>query len=353
MRKEMLPEEKVRLRWLEGEGCLEARPLWEAVFSEDSAAFTAYYFAWKAAKNRGLILEGADGLRAMLYLTPERMRVREREIGSAYIVGVATKPQYRHRGYMTCLLREALTALRGEGMPFAFLMPASPDLYTPFGFAWIYDRPVWDAASLRRDRLTELGEADAERLARFASAFLEREKAVYVCRDAAYYRMQGRELAAQNGCILGYAPGDRLQGICMYTQEERPEIPEVLAGAEAEAAFVSRGPEERPAIMARVLCAEAMLSLVRFRQEQEFLLDLTDPLIAENDALFFCRAGADGCSARRYERGAFRDGGPSGVPRISLTVGELTALLFGYRGAAHPAFPGLEPLSPVWINEIV
>ena len=203
------PEENVRLRWLEGEACLTARPLWEEVFSEDSAAFTEYYFTQKAVRNRGVVLEGEDGLRAMLYLTPEKLRVKGSTVDSAYIVGVATREQYRHRGYMSRLLRESMTALAREGMPFAFLMPASPDIYTPFGFVWIYDRPVWDAGTLRRDRLRALGADEADRTARFASDLLEKEKAVYVLRDAAYYRLQARELAAQNGCVLGYEEAGR------------------------------------------------------------------------------------------------------------------------------------------------
>ena len=343
------PEENVRLRWLEGEACLTARPLWEEVFSEDSAAFTEYYFTQKAVRNRGAVLEGEDGLRAMLYLTPEKLRVKGSTVDSAYIVGVATREQYRHRGYMSRLLRESMTALAREGMPFAFLMPASPDIYTPFGFVWIYDRPVWDAGTLRRDRLRALGADEADRTARFASDLLEKEKAVYVLRDAAYYRLQDRELAAQNGCVLGYEEAGQLKGICMYTHEETEEIPEILADAETEARFASRRPEKKPAIMARILCVEAMLPLVRCRERMDFALRLSDPLVEENNAFFVCRS--DGAGGRIRCR---RETHPEGkAPVIRMSIAELTAVLFGRCRTEQEALRGLEPLSPVWINEIV
>ena len=343
------PEENIRLRWLEGGQCLAARSLWEEVFSEDSRAFTEYYFTQKAAGNRGVVLEGAEGLRAMLYLTPERMRVRGQSVASAYIVGVATRRQYRRRGYMSRLLRESMTALSRERTPFAFLMPASPAIYTPFGFAWIYDRPVWDAGTLRRERLKALGAGDADRAARFAAEFLEREKAVYVLRDAADYRLEEKELAAQNGCVLGYEEAGRLKGLCMYTREEEEWIPEVLADAEAESGFIARRPEKKPAIMARILCVEAMLGLMKGRERLDFVLQLTDPLIGENNAYFCCRADGSGSRIRCVRKAVPEDA----VSVIRMGVAELTAVVFGYRSPDYPGLRELEPLSPVWINEIV
>ena len=118
--------EGVGIRFLKGGECLEAERLWRQVFTEDTAVFTDYYFSRKAAGNRGMILEGSEGIRAMLYLTPERMYAAGRPVDSAYIVGVATRPDCRHRGYMSALLRETLTLLYRESVPFAFLMPASP-----------------------------------------------------------------------------------------------------------------------------------------------------------------------------------------------------------------------------------
>ena len=101
---------------LEQEACLTLRPLWEEVFYEDSVEFTDYYFQEKAVRNRGFVLQGmgekAEEVRAMLYLSPYPMMLRVgcewecREI--CYIVGVGTKKEYRHRGYMNRLLRAAL-----------------------------------------------------------------------------------------------------------------------------------------------------------------------------------------------------------------------------------------------------
>ena len=57
-----------------------------------------------------------------------------------YIVGVATKEKYRHRGYMDRILKAALSFIRKKEQPFAFLMPANPNIYLPYQFTYIYDK---------------------------------------------------------------------------------------------------------------------------------------------------------------------------------------------------------------------
>lgn len=354
----VLQKENLRLRFLQGRDCMEAEGLWREVFCEDTEAFTDYYFSHKAVKNRGLVLEGADGIRSMLYLTPEHMRVGGHVVDSAYVVGVATRKQYRHRGYMAALLQEAFRMLYRERMPFVFLMPASPDIYTPFDFTYIYDKPIWDADSLQKERLTVLGERDADRMAAFAQDFLEKEKQVYVCRDRAYYITQLLETKAQEGCIFGYEepPGDnveesakapaRLHGLCMYTCEGGvPEITEVLADRETEALFIQRRAERTPVIMARLVHVPRMLSMLKSEEPFSFVMAVEDPLIAENNGCFLCEVGTDGTKVLPCSAETAAD--------VRLSVAELAAVAFGHERTKDAFLSKLMPFSPVWINEIV
>lgn len=344
---EWLLKEGLTFSLLHNEACLEAESLWRKTFTEDSPSFTDYYFACKALKNRGLVLKGAEGVRAMLYLTPESVRLAGQSAESAYVVGVATDREYRHRGYMAFLLKKAMELLYAQQIPFVFLMPASPDIYTPFGFAWIYDRPLWDAKSLRKEKLTTMTAAQADEMAAFASGFLEREKAVYICRDRSYYIQQEKELASQNGCIYGYREeGNRLAGLCMYIEEDgQPEILEVLAREEAEAQFVKRCKEKKPGIMARIIHAEKMLSFLETGDTAPFVLALKDPAIPGNNGLFLCEPKEGRTKVTRLEDDREAD--------IRMDISQLAAVLFGYETAENAKTAGVTPLFPVWINEIV
>ena len=50
-----------------------------------------------------------------------------------YIVGVATAADSRHRGHMRDVLMKMLGDMHQDRKPFCYLMPASPDIYRPFG----------------------------------------------------------------------------------------------------------------------------------------------------------------------------------------------------------------------------
>ncbi len=351
------------LRDLTGDECLEAQGLWREVFSEDSPVFTAYYFARKARQNRGLVLKGPDGIRSMLYLTPEKMSVLGRPVDSVYLVGVATKEKYRRRGYMAFLLKEALGLLYREGIPFLFLMPASPAIYRPFDFTYIYEKPVWDPARLKKEKLRIMGEPDAKRLSAFASSFLQTHKGVYVLHDTAYYIQQAAELAAQNGCIYGYEENGKLKGICLYTCEDHsPQIQEVLAEEETEKRFIQRTGAHQPVIMARIVHARQMLSCLHLREGEAFALSLQDPLLLENNGVFLCRPGRSETQVtfqnetpehREGMRPALWHADGEDFPLFYADIASLTAALFGSKRAAEKIGFPIRPLAPVWINEIV
>lgn len=346
--------EKLSLRLLSGRKCLEAEGLWREVFCEDSEAFTDYYFSQKADKNRGFVLEGPEGIRSMLYLTPEHMRVGGQDALSAYIVGVATRQDMRHRGYMRRLLEASFGLLLEEKMPFTFLMPASPDIYRPFGFTWIYDKPCWDAQHFQKDGLMVLTERDADRMAAFASSFLKGKKSVYVARDCAYYKQQVLELTAQEGCIFGAEDGAKnLQGLWMYTQEDgQPEFTEVLAEDALLETTCTPVVEKKPAIMARIICAERMLSFLRSDEPVRLTLRILDPLIKENNGVFFCQLTKQGAAVERLREDAVLKAASEGQI-LNFDITELTAAIFGYGEAKAPFGAKVRPLSPVWINEIV
>ena len=96
------------IRKLEQSEHIATRKLWEEIFPEDTKAFLDYYYYIKAAKNQIYVVEEDGRICSMLQLNPYRIRLEDKSFPSEYIVAVATKKEYRSRGYMRALLNTVL-----------------------------------------------------------------------------------------------------------------------------------------------------------------------------------------------------------------------------------------------------
>lgn len=332
-------EEALKPERLEGEKCRSLRELWEEVFSEDSKKFTDYYFREKAVHNKGYALQSREGTAAMLYLSPYPVMLRSgnrfecREIN--YIVGVATKEKYRHRGCMDRLLKTALRDMYGKRQPFTFLMPADPAIYRPYQFDYIYVKKEY-----ARSKTAAKQPAGAEwfpRLAEFVQDYLERHYDVFIRRDEAYYRIMEKELRAQDGGICPVVENGRIKGCFLYTQEDgREELQEaVFDGENGSSPAVPTG-AETPVIMARIVEAGTMLSLLRAKSGKAvFRIRISDPILEGNSGVWECLLGEEqadvrktGAELRAASAGAAAAGN-AGV--LDISVEALVSWIFGCR----------------------
>ncbi|MBD5541579.1 MAG: GNAT family N-acetyltransferase [Lachnospiraceae bacterium] len=233
---------------LRGRKVLDTRPLWEEVFSEDSKAFTDYYFAIKAVGNTAFICRHlpTGEIVSMVHLTPCEMTIRGKSVQTYYIVGVATRESHRHKGLMSTLLNKSFDYAAGLHCPFVFLMPANPAIYEPFGFSYIYSRPQYvipESLSQKEVYISnfpageiciqplekETSSQILNALADFASKTLSAQYDYYLTRTPSYYRTLLLELYAQNGCIYTFTLHGQLEGYFLYAKEEKsPFIQELL-----------------------------------------------------------------------------------------------------------------------------
>lgn len=250
------------IRRLTGEDVLTTRSLWEEVFSEDSPAFTDYYFAKKASHNITFVcrLSDADSecalssasaknnpeIISMVHLTPYEMVIDGKIIPTFYMVGVATKENHRHRGLMAALLQEAFAYAAKVKVPFIFLMPTDPAIYEPFGFSYIYSRPEYDVPDILspnevyinsflendiRVHFIEFSNSDVDlcKLSSFANETLRKNYDYYLNRTPLYYETLLAELESQNGGIFVFTKADTILGYFLYAKEkEKAFIQEVL-----------------------------------------------------------------------------------------------------------------------------
>jgi hypothetical protein len=391
------------VKYLSGTEKLESRSLWEEAFPEDSQSFGDYYYAEKVKNNRILaIVEGSEAalrenrrygaeqrkifseqrpgtsvgpyhsgvpgmqsqelenaavrhrpnvqrsgawrVDAMIQLNPYQLHVDDLRWNVDYIVGVATRKDKRHRGYMSTLLSKMMTDMKKDQVPFCFLMPADPAIYRPFGFAYIFDQPKWKldedkAGSLKRKPL--IPESDSmeykNRLkdaAEWLEKWLKKQYQVYAVRDEEYIRRLVKEIVSENGYLDVLYEDDQIVGLqsvwgwdkqeqrLLYVEDKFRKKEDALA---------------KPAIMARIISPEVFVKAIRLKDsvkesEQKLKLQVEDPLIVENNRIWIWTLNHTGSKLERVYEDVFAD--PKQKKQeadLKLTITEMTEWLFGYR----------------------
>ena len=330
-----------------GEACKTTRPLWEEVFYEDSVRFTDYYFENKAEKNIGYVL-GQAPYDAMMFRTPYELQIGKEKKEISYIVGVATRKECRHRGYMRNLLMYSFREMYKEKMPFAFLMPANPAIYEPFDFRYVYERDVWTlkdhekefieaevtgdgqlipetgneivAAEITSCSFTKYGAENIlqglysvrnlqkqlpdfpviEQLADFANQYLKEHCNIYVHRNVSYYEMQLKESEAQNGDIYVLFERGEIQAFFLYAREEDEVfIQEVMEKETGTLDFLRKAEKKKPIIMARIIHLEEMMKLVCSKERKNLIIKIEDDLIPENAGIYQWEITPTGSNVRK------------------------------------------------------
>lgn len=362
------------------------RSLWEAVFPDDTKAFLDYYYNIKTNGNEIYVAENQNHeICSMLQLNPYMMQMGECEFNSHYIIGVATRDDYRKRGLMRELLHASLLNMYDRGEIFTFLMPAAEAIYLPYDFRFVY-RQKQGIVKGKRDEKAEYVfrnaiPKDCEAMAEFAREQLAPYQ-IYAKRDAAYYAVMQKEQESENGSVMLIQKDDMLTGFFAYAKSDNGyEIREALLAEGYEDAFLHAvyrltGDESaavkcygidtavndavsKPIIMFRILHPEAVFEVIKALDTLDVFLNITDPIIAENNGCFHLTAAA-GKSVRAVKMIERQEAD-------SITIAALASLLFGYLGldeiiseegvslSAETAaqLEKLQPLSKIFLNEIV
>ncbi len=344
---------------VEGMACQRTERLWSEVFSEDSEQFTNYYYEHKVNDNIGYLIEQSENLCAMLFLSPYPVIIQKELHSLHYIVGVATKAIYRHQGMMKRMLEQALRDMSNKGEPFTFLMPASPAIYEPFQFTYVYQkRELTLNRTLLKDtvlfrisankevhlldarlgtfELSALQAEEVPELVQFANRWLEQNQDVYVKRSEAYYHLARKEIMVQGGNLILIRKEKKLVGFFLFAHESTDviNIQEAMILPEFEALPLLLEKERKPMIMARILDVKKMLSYARCKEDLHLLIKVTDPIISANNGVFECFFSKK--SSKIVERTSELEVDKNSETMehtenfVACTIEGLTAFLFGY-----------------------
>lgn len=389
----------MKIRKLKQEEHRMTRSLWEEIFTEDDEAFLDYYYQVKTAENSIYIIEEGDQPVSMLQLNPYPVHFFGKTSLLHYIIAVATKKEYRGRGYMTRLLQMSAKDMYQAGEPFTYLMPAAEGIYYPHGFRFVYrqcrieGKPSGEKGqdgTLAGCQVRYAGESDCQALACLAEELLGQMPFIRAVRTERYYRTILKEQQSEGGGILLTERDGKLTGFVIYgCYEGKAELREPLfqkkedweqilaflneepvktvqiSGARPEdAAWLKEeleGAEEKevPVIMVRIVHLQHFLERFLARSNFEIRLHIEDGLIPENTGYWEIR-GQEGQNLSVRKTKASKEA-------ETVSPGELVTVLFGYRSERKEEWEvyenmgpqmrvllkGTQPAPPVFLNEIV
>lgn len=320
-----------RLSVLTGNTSEKVRGLWERVFTDESRRYNDFYFKRKAADSLcySFSTDASDSSQAMLIRTPYSVALRTEtgawKMKADYIVGVATDRDFRHQGFMDCILKYALNDMYKDGLPFTFLIPADPAIYSSYGFRYFYFRKHFDkmlrfAAADGRYYDEEL-EEPSEEWQQFEKKAVKKEYSAYIRRSGRYYRDLFDECRADaGGTVMIRRKSDGTAAGCYtyITEDDRRVITGVAADGELEEVCALAGQQRSPFMMGRIVNAQDALEQLRTKKKYDrrvvLKFSLSDDIIAENNGCYECRVSDRKCKVKRIQ-----GKGTENCPQLDIT----------------------------------
>ena len=358
------------IRYLEKREFGACRPLWQEAFPEDSREFADYYFDKKILQSAVLVKEDDRGrIVTMAHMNPYRVNVGKKMWNLDYIVGVATAADSRHRGHMRDVLMRMLDDMHQDRKPFCYLMPASPDIYRPFGFRYIFDQPRYrlgpEAQKCLHRRELRLDGNLCSSLAGWMNHWLSSRFQVYALRDRDYMEMLQAELDSEAGNIYGWYDGTgALQAFQAFWGLKKQSQRFLYAGRDEWLEPDNSQYPPRPAIMARITDVMSFMEAIVLDEgcpcpAMDVMVNIHDSLIPENSGLWKWKIDGNGSSLTK--RGvslsavhAREDAGEPVFPGtlvssevLDITIEQLASWLFGYRTLEELA-DGSQDGAPFW-----
>ena len=145
---------------------LKTRELYEENFDIGDKDFVDYYYQTIIKRNEVAVMEDNGNIISMVHLNPYEYNICGDIKTIHYLVGIATKEEYRNKGYISKTLNLVIDYLNDLKEPFCFLVPENDSLekfYNKFGFERVckfnidkFSREKYDIYPVNTDEYKQL-----------------------------------------------------------------------------------------------------------------------------------------------------------------------------------------------------
>lgn len=354
------------IKYLAGDQKTKSRLLYEEVF-HDKKKFIDYYYNERIKDNK--VLAGFEDSRivSMLHRNPYILNIKNEKVRADYIYAVATKPDYRRRGYMSRLLTRALQDMYKDKISFAYLVPEDYKVYLPFGFGFIYDSIQFDYENQQKEipvskyTIKSADEDNIPHLLTLSKEMIAPKKDVFVYRDEEYFHKKAEQLHAEKGDFKILYYDNSPIGYCCLSNENSLEIDEFVCDVKEKDIFMTllgkefdfecikisgilnpwEGCANVSRIMARILDVKEIGRYLHIEEDLKINIKVVDSVIQENNRVFTFECVKSECRITETDKPYM----------ITMEIGELTQWLFGYRD--FNGMPEMRYLHRIFMNDVV
>ena len=209
----------------------EIRKLWLTCFPKEDPRYIDYYFKNIYTPENCYVNVVDNKVVSALMRNPHALMFNGRVLQASMIIGVATLPQYRKKGYMKELMNVVLDACEHSEL-ITMIQAEDPAIYEQFGFRTVYRRQDYTIERKDVKRITNFGcayEPTPIDLLKVYSAFIRRFNGFYP-RDLEYFKRYKKEITAVGGKIVAYYDSkDQIRGYAvMIPQGNELRVEEIV-----------------------------------------------------------------------------------------------------------------------------
>lgn len=205
----------------------QIKELWAYCF-DDSSEFIDFYFSTSYKPENTLVYDDKGCVQSCLQLLPYKIQMRGNPVDICYIVGVATWPEYRGKGHVSELLRQAIELMVDRGVYISILLPFQYEFYRRYGWEICYSLltykdininiPKIDQSNIQYEKIdiNEHAVDLADCYAKFMSQFNG-----YIARDLNNWLKILKDADLDNGRGYIIKEDSKIKGYILYTIQDK------------------------------------------------------------------------------------------------------------------------------------
>lgn len=204
------------------------KTLWQQTF-EESQSFLDWFFRERFLPEFCFLAEENKTIVSALHGFPTHIRIRNRILPCLIVSGVATLPEWRHKGYMRAVFSAFAKEMRARGIPLVIYRPVDMAIYEPLGHYAVSDALFFTQAipactpaiAAQAENVQDMSlSADLSGLYRCYSEFA-RQYSCMIAKSYPDFAFKFSDYAADDGRCLAVTDDDsQIIGYCVYYETD-------------------------------------------------------------------------------------------------------------------------------------